>query len=250
MDDAKELYLNLMERVLLGVIYEDSPIDQWSGGQFDINLRSQGLDWPEKAHTMIGFYRLRNIRQLVQFVLQNKIPGDFIETGAWRGGASIYARAILKAHHCIDRTVWVADSFEGLPKPEEDKYPADAGDVHHTYSDLAVSLEQVKENFSKYDLLDNQVKFLKGWFKDTLPTAPIDRLAILRLDGDMYSSTIEAITALYDKLAAGGFVIVDDYNAVPACKQAITDFRNERNITDPIVNIDRIGVFWQKRLVR
>lgn len=247
MANNSELYLDLMEKTLLGILYEDPPIDQWTGGEFNSALRDEGLDWPAKAHTMIGFRRLNNIRKLAEFVLSNNIPGDLIETGVWRGGACIYMRAILKAHDCTDRTVWVADSFEGLPPPDATNYPADAGDIHYTYDELAVSLATVKNNFAKYGLLDDQVKFLKGWFKDSLPTAPIERLAILRLDGDMYESTIDAITALYDKVSPGGFIVVDDYNAVAGCKQAITDFRASRGIADQIIPIDRIGVFWQKR---
>ena len=169
-----ELYLNLMERVLLGVIYEDPPIDQWSGGVFNPGLRAKGRDWPAKAHTMIGFERLRNVRELMSHVISDQIPGDFVETGVWRGGACIYMRAILKVFGIVDRKIWVADSFEGLPAPDPQRYPAqDQGDIHHTFKALTVSLEAVQENFRKYDLLDDQVRFLKGWFKDTLPSAPI-----------------------------------------------------------------------------
>ena len=101
-------------------------------------------------------------------------------------------------------------------------------DKHWTLSHtIAVSLDEVKANFSRYGMLDQPVHFLKGWFKDTLPTAPIERLAILRLDGDMYSSTFDALKHLYPKLSRGGFVIVDDYH-IDACRKAVTDFR-ERN---------------------
>lgn len=248
MNNTSELYLDLIEKVLLGVIYEDPPIDRWSGSAYNADLRNEGLDWPAKAHTMIGFRRLNNLRKLAEFVIANNIPGDFIETGVWRGGACIYMRAILKAYGITDRIVWVADSFEGLPEPDVATYPADQGDQHHTFRELAVSLERVQENFTKYGLLDEQVRFLKGWFKDTLPAAPVRQLAILRLDGDMYSSTMDAITALYDKVSQGGFIIVDDYNAVASCKQAITDFRASRGIVDEIVPIDRIGVYWQKKM--
>lgn len=245
-DESGDMYLDLIEKVLLGVIYEDPPMDYWSGGQFRSELRNEGLDWPSKAHTMIGFKRLRNIRQLAEKALNDNVPGDFIETGAWRGGACIYMRAILKAHQCTDRQVWVADSFAGLPEPDQEKYPHDRGDKHHTISELTVSLEQVRENFSRYGLLDDQVHFLKGWFKDTLPAAPIKKLAMLRLDGDMYGSTMEALTALYDKVSRGGFIIVDDYNSVVGCKQAITDFRVQKSISDPLHAIDRLSVFWRK----
>ena len=155
-------------------------------------------------------------------------------------------RAILKAYGVTDRTVFVADSFEGLPKPDALRYPADAGDRHWTRRELAVSLDRVRANFARYGLLDEQVHFLMGWFKDTLPIAPIERLAVARLDGDMYESTMDAIEALYPKLQPGGFLIMDDYGAVPACKQATEDYRERCGIREPIVPIDWTGVYWRK----
>lgn len=195
---------------------------------------------------MIGQVRLRNLRRLAQQVVVEGVPGDFIETGVWRGGACILMRSVLKAYGLSDRRVFVADSFEGLPPPNPGSYPADAGDVHFQFEELAVSIDQVKANFAKYDLLDEQVVFLKGWFKDTLPTAPIEQLAILRLDGDMYESTMDALRNLYDKVSPGGFVIVDDYGCVAGCRLAVTDFRRERGIADPIIDIDGWGVYWRK----
>lgn len=208
--------------------------------------REEGRDWPQLAHTMIGVKRMDNLQFCVESVLQDKVPGDLIETGVWRGGACIFMRGILKAYGIRDRTVWVADSFAGLPPPDPAKYPADAGDMHHTIRQLAISVEQVQSHFAKYGLLDDQVKFLKGWFKDTLPGAPIDRLAVARLDGDMYESTMDGLTHLYPKLSCGGYLIVDDYGAVPACKQAVEDYRRAHDITEPIVPIDWGGVYWQR----
>ncbi len=195
---------------------------------------------------MIGMKRLDNIQFCVNDVIQKKIPGDLIETGVWRGGATIFMRAILKAHNISDRSVWVADSFEGLPMPNADEYPLDAGDKHHKFSELAISVEQVQLNFEKYGLLDQQVKFLKGWFRDTLPKAPIEKLAVLRLDGDMYESTMDALNALYPKLSIGGYLIIDDYGAVPGCKKAIHDYREKHQILDGIITIDWTGAFWKK----
>jgi O-methyltransferase len=155
-------------------------------------------------------------------------------------------RAILAAHDISDRQVWVADSFEGLPPPDPEKYPVDVGDPHHAYKELMISLDQVKSNFAKYGLLDNQVCFLKGWFCDTLPSASIDKLAILRLDGDLYQSTMEALVYLYPKLSRGGYVIIDDYGAIPSCRQAVHDYREANGITDEILSIDWTGVYWQR----
>lgn len=210
-------------------------------------LRFVGQDWPRLGHTMIGHKRMDNVRNCIESVLREGVPGDLIETGVWRGGATIYMRGILKAYGITDRTVWVADSFEGLPAPDADKYPADKDDPHHAIPILAVSLEEVQENFRRYGLLDDQVRFLKGWFKDTLPSAPIQELAVARLDGDMYESTMDGLTSLYPKLSPGGFLIVDDYNSVPGCRQAVTDYRQKHGITDPIETIDFGGVFWKRK---
>jgi O-methyltransferase/8-demethyl-8-(2,3-dimethoxy-alpha-L-rhamnosyl)tetracenomycin-C 4'-O-methyltransferase len=140
--------------------------------------------------------------------------------------------------------VFVADSFAGLPPPDADSFPADTGDIHHTFDPLAVSRSQVEDNFRRYGLLDDRVVFLEGWFKDTLPQAPIDQIAVLRLDGDMYESTIQALDALYHKVSYGGFVIVDDY-VLPPCAQAITDFRAKHGIGSTILPIDGSGVWWR-----
>ncbi len=245
---ARDLYLDLLERCLLNTIYEDAYTDWRQRGvaqSYDPAMRALGRDWPSVAHTMIGQVRLRNLRDLAELAIADGIPGDFIETGVWRGGACILLRAVLKAHGITDRRVFVADSFEGLPPPDPN-YPADAGDTHHQINELAVSLEQVKSNFAKYGLLDEQVGFLKGWFKDSLPVAPITQLAVLRLDGDMYQSTMDGLRNLYDKVAPGGFIIVDDYGCVAGCKAAVTDFRRERGITEPIEDIDGWGVYWRK----
>lgn len=215
--------------------------------RFDSVIRAEGKDWPVDADTMIGLKRLDNLQFCIEQVLSNEVPGDFIETGVWRGGACIFMRAALNAYMDGTRQVWVADSFEGLPKPDG-RYRQDEGDIHWTMGDiLGVTLDQVKFNFSRYGLLDHRVRFLKGWFKDTLPTAPIGRLAILRLDGDMYSSTMDSLLNLYPKLSVGGYVIVDDY-AIGGCRKAVDDFRTSKQIETPMVAIDWTGIYWRKQV--
>ncbi|OGR26729.1 MAG: hypothetical protein A2X83_13045 [Desulfuromonadales bacterium GWD2_54_10] len=203
-------------------------------------------NYTELSHTMIGRKRLENIRYCIESVIKDKVPGDFIETGVWRGGATIFMRGILKAYGVIDRTVWVADSFEGVPVPT---HPEDAGFIidARVLPVLAVDMEDVKELFDRYDLLDDNVKFIKGWFRDTLHNVPIDKLAILRLDGDLYESTMDALNPLYDKVSQGGFIIVDDYYSCPPCERAISDFRKNHGIKEKIVQIDNQSVYWRKK---
>ena len=243
----RESYLQLMQATLVGTIYEDAPLESMRGAStYDASIRAHGWDWPSKAFTMVGSKRLRNFRDVIEAVIEGNIPGDIIETGVWRGGACIFARAVLRAYEVSDRRIILADSFEGLPPPSADQYPADAGSTFHSYADLAVSLEEVQGNFRKFELLDDQVVFLKGWFKDTMPHVPCERLAVIRLDGDMYESTIVVLDNLFDRLSAGGWVIVDDYEVVPACKAAITDFLARRNLSPTLHPIDGVGVFFQK----
>ncbi|HEV8424383.1 MAG TPA: TylF/MycF family methyltransferase [Actinomycetes bacterium] len=269
---AAELYLDLLKKCLTRYLFGESyvpvvprrgtvshvlfqPVRRWLAGKdmevirhvpFDQQGRAEGRDWPARAESMAGLKRLDNLQFCVTDVLRRGVPGDLIETGAWRGGVTIFMRAILEAYGDPDRRVWVADSFQGLPKPDPERWPAEAGDQHWTMEQLAVPLEEVQANFARYGLLDERVRFLPGWFKDTLPTAPIERLAVLRLDGDMYGSTMEALDALYPKLSVGGYVIVDDYGAIPQCKEAVTDFRTANGIIDPMEPVDWTGVCWQR----
>jgi O-methyltransferase len=262
---CKELYLDLLKRSLTFTLWDasDGPILElplhpvWALVNAvrrvarlvrppDKSLRERGLDWPAVGLTMIGTKRLDNVHRCVEDVLRNGVPGDLIEAGVWRGGVPILMRAVLKIHGVTDRVVWVADSFEGLPAPNVRKYPADRMSDLTMFKSLAVSLEEVRANFERFRLLDDQVKFLKGWFKDTLPAAPIAKLAVMRLDADLYESTTDALVNLYPKLSPGGYAIIDDYGNAPPCQQAVDDFRRRHGITDQIVAIDWSGVFWQK----
>jgi hypothetical protein len=264
------LYLDLLKRCVTNTIYEDEPIPSplrgGSNAVFDRQARLEGLDWPSQAHTMIGMDRLDNLQTLIEEVLQAGVPGDLIETGVWRGGATIFMRGVLKAYGVTDRLVWVADSFQGFPPPERDTH------MPQTYSSPEIarifavqrehpevfraiearlfagsSYEEVCEHFERYGLLDDQVRFLRGWFRDTLPTAPIERLALMRLDSDFYESTYGALAALYPRLSKGGYTIIDDYGSFSECRQAVHDYLSATGKTVDIQTIHQGAVYWQKR---
>lgn len=242
----RQLYLDIVRKTILGMTYRDPSLNASNGTQVQYNhdAREAGEDWPILAHSMAGNKRMLNIQTLADQVIANNILGDFVETGVWRGGSCIFMAAILKSYGITDRKIWACDSFAGLPQPDE-AYPADKGDTHYLAPFLSVSLEQVKENFAGYDLLTDQVHFVKGWFSNSLPNLPVKKIAILRLDGDMYESTIDALTNLYAKVSVGGYVIVDDYG-LPNCRAALADYRAYYDITDEYIAIDNSSVFWQK----
>ncbi len=251
--ELRRMYLDLIKNSIIGLISEDEPtvvfpipgyIDKQPQG-FNRKWREWGRDCPSRAHSMIGKRRMDNIQFCVEQALAANVPGDLIETGVWKGGATIFMRAILKAHQVRDRYVWVADSFEGLPAPESSRYPDDAT-FERWQGSICIPLEMVQHHFELYGLLDEQVRFLKGWFKDTLPVAPIDRLAVIRLDGDYYQSTMEALVSLYPKLSPGGFLIVDDYFALPACRNAVDDYRATHGVGEELQDIDGTAIYWRK----
>ncbi len=207
--------------------------------------RLNGADWPLLAETMVGLLRIENLQACIEQVLRDGVPGDLIETGVWRGGATILMRAVLVTRGAGDRAVWVADSFQGLPRPKVE-HVADREDPHWTQPYLAVPIEEVRANFERYGLLDDKVRFLPGWFSDTLPGAPVEALSVLRVDGDMYGSTMDVLTNLYPKLSVGGYAIVDDFGAVPGCRRAVNDYRAAHGISEPMTKIDWTGVFWRR----
>lgn len=269
--DVAQLYLDLLKGVLVRVVVGEQyrPWIQAGGGRAlrravagffdrrglevvrkapgDPALRAEGRTWPAEAETMSGLAQLENAQSCIEDVLARGVPGDLIECGVWRGGVAILMRAVLKAYGAKDRRVWLADSFRGLPPPDASRYPQDAGMALHLFPYLAVPVDEVKANFERYGLLDTQVRFLEGWFADTLPHAPIERLAVLRLDADLYESTMQALVALYPKVSVGGWVIVDDYQAIPACRAAVEDYRREQGISDPLEKVDWKAVCWQKQ---
>jgi hypothetical protein len=250
--EPAELYLDLLKKSLTATLFASEPDhDQASQAKFLRGFISHYIQGA--ALTMLPIVRLNHLQSCISDVIKHSIPGDVIETGVWRGGATIFMRGIFKAFGVEDRSVWVADSFEGLPVPDGEKFPleakAHAGPfMTKVCNHLAVSIDEVRNNFQAYGLLDGQVRFLKGWFSDTLPSAPIGRLALMRLDGDLYDSTRDALVSLYDRLSPGGYAIIDDYgeDSWTYCRRAVDELRAQRGITDPLIRVDSRCHFWQR----
>ncbi|MBY0246060.1 MAG: TylF/MycF family methyltransferase [Nitrospiraceae bacterium] len=242
--DPGRLYLRLLNKALLAML---TPLNLEL-----VHLKQSGIgDYIESAHagrtrmegaeTMLGIKQLDQMQACITDIVRRNVPGDILEAGVWRGGMTIFMRGVLKAMGARQRRVWVVDSFEGLPDPEKsfDSFGWKKGA-------MAVSLDQVRSNFLRYGLLDEQVVFLKGFFNDTLPDAGIAALSVLRVDADLYESTRDVLNHLYPKLSVGGYAIFDDYQNLKDCQRAIDEYRLEHRIEDPIVKIDRRAVCWVK----
>lgn len=258
--ELRRRYLELLKRALGDFLYDierpeaepdrDEPpffyTETHSGRRILLTTyqmrKLHGLEGGDRAHSMIGLKRLNQLQAAAETVLQEGIPGDFVETGILRGGACILLRGVLAAYGDTERRVWGADSFRGFPPRV--MQPGHAPEAR--FYSWAAPRSEVEENFRRYGLLDRQVELLEGWFADTLPAAPIERLAILRLDGDLYASTRDALQALYFKLSPGGFAIIDDYHAFAECRQAVTAFRAAHGIDAPLMPVDPLCVYWRR----
>ena len=251
-------YLELLKLSLCDLVGASTQTISWTGdrrvftreltGDGQMAWRAAGRDWPLNALTMVGLRRLDDLQACVESVVADGVDGDLIEAGAWRGGASILIRATLDALGAHDRTVWVADSFQGFPAPEaeadeDDRTIETEMSLAHGY--LSAPLETVQGYFDRFGCSDG-VRFVPGFFEDTMPGLRGRRWSVVRLDGDTYKATWLCLESLYPGLAVGGYVVLDDYCFLPACRRAVDDFRREHGITEPIEQIDWNGARWRR----
>jgi O-methyltransferase len=207
----------------------------------DRRLRSAGIDWPLHGLTMVGLARLADLQSCVETVVRDQVPGDLIEAGVWRGGASILMRAVLDSLGSTDRAVLVADSFEGFP----DSDAAETDGVDYSYEFLVTALDDVRDNFARLGY-ERGVEFVPGFFEETLPQLTDRTFAVVRLDGDSYSATNVGLHSLYPALSPGGYMIIDDYGVVEGCRRAVDDFRSQYGLTEPVEQVDWVCVRWRR----
>ena len=211
----------------------------------EIRFRAVGKDWPLHGLTMTGLTRLDDLQRCIESVVADDVEGDLIEAGVWRGGASMLMRATLDTLGQAERCVWLADSFKGFPVPDAENYPADAGLDLSPHEFLSVPVDEVRSYFARLGL-DHDLRFVEGFFDATMPGLRGGRWGIVRLDGDTYESTRVCLEALYPGLARGGYLIIDDYGFVPACREAVEDYRREHGIDEEIVEVDWNCARWRR----
>jgi hypothetical protein len=270
-------YLDLLARALVNLIYpeQDLRIDELEEHRAElfhlhyerrmrdlryleaekfaaiVQHKIDGSSWRRRparfAHTMVGLRRLDNLEYCAASVFANGIAGDFVECGVLQGGASIFLRGLQVAYGEEARRTWLCDSFAGPPPPQDaaDRELA-AGYNEAAEPWLAATIDAVRDNFRTYDLLSDNVRFVEGLFADALPHAEIERIAILRIDAGLYDATTDVLENLYDRISAGGFVVVDDYNVYEPCRRAVDDFRARRGDAAPMRIADWNSAYWQK----
>ncbi|HVI07959.1 MAG TPA: TylF/MycF/NovP-related O-methyltransferase [Candidatus Binatia bacterium] len=190
-----------------------------------------------RRHTMCSNARLRGLHRAIRYVVSREIPGDVVECGCARGGSAALMGLTLQRLHAR-RKLWLFDTFEGLPAPTAHDPDFEVADL---FTGTCIgTLEEVRDMFRRLGIANN-VEFVKGLFQQTLPAAPIARIAVLHIDGDWYDSVKACLDTLYDKVVPGGVIQLDDFGYWQGARKAVEEFFLERSIQAPLKRLDYSG---------
>ena len=191
-------------------------------------------------YTAMGRPQLDHLHDCLDTIRSDSVGGDLIECGTGRGGGAIFMRAYLDAWELPERRVFVADSFRASAAPATvPRIPPEG------MAGLRADLNLVRDAFARFDLLDDRVRFLQGPMTATLPDAPVRELALVRIGPGIDTETRAVLDALYDRVAVGGFVLIDP-RAHPSAREQVEAFRAERGIATPIERVDASAIAWRK----
>jgi O-methyltransferase len=194
-----------------------------------------------RPHTLVGPERIHNLCALAQRAEEEQIPGDVIECGVYNGGtAAILARIATRSQ--MNRTVWLFDSFQGMPETNE----KDGKQAQEYVGKVVGSLDQVKQLLRKAGANMDRVKIVAGLFQDTFPRVDIKQTALLNLDCDWYESVKLCLEKFYDSVVPGGFVSIDDYGHWPGCREAVDTFFKKRGLSYELRHVDYSARWFQK----
>ncbi|MGZ4716432.1 MAG: CmcI family methyltransferase [Acidimicrobiales bacterium] len=192
-------------------------------------------------YTTLGRVGLDALEAKLDLLQEDKVGGDLFECGTGRGGSAIFMRGYLDSREVIGRKVWVADRFRASPLVDADGQPEEAAD----FSDLLADLNIVRDAFHRFDLLDDRVRFLQGDYAETLPDAPVEKIALLRLGAGLGAEVADILDLLYARVAVGGIVLIEEAHE-PATAQAIADFRTALGVDEQLEQIGTFGTSWRK----
>jgi hypothetical protein len=205
--------------------------------------------------TMTSFSRCFDLWKVSRSILNNNIPGAFVECGVWRGGSAGIMGVAMQTYGS-QRPLHLFDSFEGLPEPDRQdgsyavEYSAGRADGRlAAIKKCDATLDTVLGHlFERLHLDPKNVHFHVGWFQDTVPAdaKQVGPIAVLRLDGDWYASTQVCLDHLYPLVSPGGVVILDDYYYWEGCRKATDEYRQAHGISAPMVRVDEACSYWVK----
>jgi hypothetical protein len=190
---------------------------------------------------MCGMPRTYATINAVKHIVTNKIPGDIIECGVYKGGQIMAMILTLLTYDIKNREIYLYDTFEGVPMPEPwEKAVKHGGSAVKRYKKFEredgssgwcrSELDEVKNNVLSLQYPEKRIHFIKGLVEDTLPKSNHKSVALLRLDTDLYSSTKTELEILYPKVPSNGVVIIDDYGHWSGSKKAVDEYINKNNL--------------------
>lgn len=217
-----------------------------------------------KNKTMVTAPALSNILEMTRYVVGNKIKGDFVECGVWKGGSVALMAYSLKQLNNL-RKIHLFDVFDNICEPDSkvdgERAVREVGGLEFAkgrlkpVDGLYESKGGAGNESEVYILLKDQVEYPaeyiyihKGWFQETLPIchSDIEKIALLRLDGDWYASTKVCLEYLYGKVSIGGVIIIDDFYTYEGCRRAVEEFWDLRNIKPFTTKVSADCLFWIK----
>lgn len=199
-----------------------------------------------EPYSMTSMERMYALFKAVKYIIENNIPGDFVECGVWRGGSSMIIASTLKLLNITDRKIYLYDTFEGMPKPGENdnKFRGDIIGQEVWKKEqkkggwLVATQEEVKNNLTKIDYPEKNLVFVKGMVEETIPKIAPEQISLLRLDTDFFDSTYHEFVHLYPKLSEKGILIIDDYGSWKGSREATDKYFKENNISLYLNRID------------
>ena len=203
-------------------------------------------------YTMTSPERVAALVEAVRYVVANRIPGDFVECGVWRGGSSMAAALALKELGDVSRELWLYDTYEGMSAPtgEDVDVAGQSADAKFSQRQLTEDssewcrspIDDVRQNLESTGYPADKVHFVKGKVQDTIPgTMTAGPVAILRLDTDWYESTRHEMQHLYPALVKGGVLILDDYGYWQGARKAVDEYFTTHNIRPLMGRVDFAG---------
>jgi hypothetical protein len=197
-------------------------------------------------YTLVGPERINNLYRLARRIEEERIPGDVIECGVCNGGtAAILARFASRSQ--MDRTVWLFDSFQGMPEVTKEDGVAANGETAESHIGKEIGdPARVNEILRKVGANGRRVRIVPGWFQETFPSFDAKAIALLNIDADWYESVKLCLETFYDRVVAGGFVSFDDYGHWPGCRRAVDEFFQARQLPYKLIPVDYTAFWFRK----
>jgi hypothetical protein len=209
-------------------------------------FREKKLTKVVQPYTLLSPERAQNLYRLARRIERERVPGDVIECGVCNGGsAALLASSATRSR--LKRTVWLLDSFQGMPDITPEDGVAFGGRTAESHVGQEVGdIDRVKEVLRQVGADMNRVRILPGWFRDTFASVTATQIAILNIDADWYQSVKLCLDTFYDRVVAGGFVSFDDYGHWPGCRKAVDEFFEKRKLLYELVQVDYTAHWFRK----